>query len=201
MKGVFEINNGVILGSNKHVKGNRNTITGSNAKVYGHKNVVIGSNAYVEGDDNVITGSNAFAKGNNNRITGINARAEGLNNVVEANSFISNSIVGTNITISNGVVSYGKKEKKQKKEEEEEYITAPIDTEKDEEAKEGENTCVICLTSKTRCLVRPCNHLCLCIKCSSALCFGSKGDELKRVGEVYCPKCRTGIKSIEKVFE
>ncbi len=203
MKGPFEINYGVILGPNKRVNGNGNTITGPNARVHGNKNTVTGPNAYVEGNNNIVIGPNAFVIGDNNRVKGPNARAEGANNIVDDSPDVTFGM--SNVTIRNGTMTFfnEKKKKKQKKkdEEEEEFLSAPTDVKEDQEAKEGENTCVICLTFKAKCLITPCNHLCLCINCSSTLCFGPNKDELKRVGEVHCPKCRNEIKSIQKVFE
>jgi hypothetical protein len=81
------------------------------------------------------------------------------------------------------------------------YIKGPTpdDIKEDCVAKE-ENACVVCLSSKSRCLISPCKHCCLCIKCGVELASGPGHIQLKEVGDVSCPLCRTKIKSIKKIF-
>jgi hypothetical protein len=47
--------------------------------------------------------------------------------------------------------------------------------------------CVICRSETRSCLIRPCNHLCLCRKCAREIRY-------------QCPICRQSIESIEPVF-
>ena len=53
-----------------------------------------------------------------------------------------------------------------------------------------ETLCVVCLTEQKCMLIRPCNHICLCLECSNLL--KSKVNE--------CPLCRGRIEHIERVY-
>jgi len=50
-----------------------------------------------------------------------------------------------------------------------------------------ENLCSVCMLEKKNILLSPCNHLCVCEKCSPHINF-------------ICPICRTPVKNILKVF-
>jgi ribosomal protein S17 len=172
------VNNAKLHGSCLYVHGNGNTLSGSRIRVLGNNNVISGSKAVVAGNDNIINGSAAvILTGSNNIVNGSVISDKGYNTVV-------NNIHENNI------------QKKKKK-----HIKRPTsdDIKEDCEAK-GENACVICLSSKARCLISPCKHCCLCIKCGVELASGSGHVRLKEVGDVSCPLCRTEIKSIKKIF-
>jgi len=50
-----------------------------------------------------------------------------------------------------------------------------------------ENLCSVCMLEKKNILLSPCNHLCVCEKCSTHI-------------NSLCPICRTPVKNILKVF-
>ena len=50
-----------------------------------------------------------------------------------------------------------------------------------------ENLCSVCMEEKKNILLSPCNHLCVCKKCSTHI-------------NNMCPICRTPVTSILKVF-
>jgi len=171
------VNNAKLHGSCLYVHGNGNTLSGSRIRVLGNNNIINGSKAVVAGNDNIINGSAVvILAGNNNIVNGSVISDKGYNTVV-------NNIHENNI------------QKKKK------YIKGPTpdDIKEDCEAK-GENACVICLSSKARCLISPCKHCCLCIKCGVELASGPGHIQLKEVEDVSCPLCRTEIKSIKKIF-
>ena len=51
-------------------------------------------------------------------------------------------------------------------------------------------TCVVCYGNKVQCIIRPCNHVCLCLCCKPLFESNSRD----------CPMCRTLISSIEQVY-
>ena len=55
-----------------------------------------------------------------------------------------------------------------------------------------QNLCVICLSEQKCMLIRPCNHVCLCLECSNLMKDKSKESE--------CPLCRVRIKLFERVY-
>jgi hypothetical protein len=55
------------------------------------------------------------------------------------------------------------------------------------DAHHPEDACIICLERKRTCIIRPCKHASLCVKCSTP--------EIKQ-----CPVCRVRISGIEHAF-
>lgn len=64
-------------------------------------------------------------------------------------------------------------------------------------ASEGETCCLHCLEHKVSILLRPCNHLVLCVSCTQ-----KHGRKLCSQGttEFACPKCRQKVSGVEKIF-
>lgn len=62
---------------------------------------------------------------------------------------------------------------------------------KDENAKEGEPRCVLCLEKKSVMAIVPCGHLCLCMGCSI---------HGRRYLRNKCPICCQGVRSVIKVY-
>lgn len=85
-------------------------------------------------------------------------------------------------------------------------IAADVTASKDESAKgdsnkpagftfdDKGNECVICLTEPCTVVVRPCNHLCLCVDCSERLVSGSNFEKRR------CPICRSPLGSLLPIF-
>lgn len=69
------------------------------------------------------------------------------------------------------------------------------DVKHDKQAEEGDKECIICMENVPNCVIKPCYHKIICIRCSIELCKG------KKKGEVNCPKCRKTIKKIKRVYE
>lgn len=61
----------------------------------------------------------------------------------------------------------------------------------DEEALEGDLACKICYSNKTRIMIRPCNHLCMCRQCAV---------KLYENHDVLCPLCKRPIVEFFVVF-
>lgn len=57
------------------------------------------------------------------------------------------------------------------------------------------NVCVICLENARNCIILPCAHMILCVRCSIQHADG------KNRGEATCPSCREPIKIIKRVYE
>jgi hypothetical protein len=66
------------------------------------------------------------------------------------------------------------------------------DLAKDKEALETETSCVICVENKSCCIILPCAHMNLCVKCSRRLCDGKRN--------VECPICKKKVDEIKYVF-
>lgn len=69
------------------------------------------------------------------------------------------------------------------------------DEAKDEEAKEGQSTCGICLTNVKHYACMPCGHLFYCNECARKTF--PKGT---KAGAVTCPECRKPVDAIQRVF-
>ena len=70
-------------------------------------------------------------------------------------------------------------------------LPSPVDCprvglEEEEEYIHEDDRCKVCLDLRSDCLFMPCNHLCCCTSCASAL--------------KSCPVCRTKLKSILKIY-
>lgn len=89
-----------------------------------------------------------------------------------------------------------KKTKKRERSPSPSFIEVPLETDKDEEAPEGEATCVVCISSLPLCAAMPCGHKCLCCKCAREL--GKDGTAQK--GSVQCPVCREKIDAIRRIY-
>lgn len=210
-------NNNQIFGSNACVKGNGNQIFGSNARVKGNGNTIQGANGKATGNGNVINGTGGRATGSGNVVNaGGGTKRKSIsqqevisqifNQGVVTNTFGSDGLIQTftqgvmtNIG-SGGIIQTINNLPNVKKAKETEYVEgpAPAELEHDTEAPEGKE-CVICMTNAIICIVWPCRHACLCVKCSRTLCFGPD-EGLKEQSEVACPKCRGQVEKILRIY-
>jgi len=60
------------------------------------------------------------------------------------------------------------------------------------EAKQFANECVVCLENPSTHIILPCLHVCLCGDCCQKFTSGNPS--------AVCPKCRTPIDQIKKIF-
>lgn len=221
--------NNIITGPNCKVVGNNNTLTGPNCKADGNNNRLTGPNGRATGDNNTLTGPNCSAAGNDNTVNSggggggnivnfgsvrgfqtFNNHAVSVINGIVQDQDESISIVmggpgggmrGMRV-IRNGIAMTSKEKKREREEEkEDQFIEGPMpkDMEEDKPAADDAATCIICLTNAPICIVNPCSHMCMCVGCSRALCFGPD-DMLRKIGTQPCPKCRVPIESIKRVF-
>jgi hypothetical protein len=215
-------NNNTVSGMNCKVHGNNNVVSGMSAYVEGNNNTVSGMGAFVHGDNNTVSGMNSSANGKNNIVNGMGSTNNGKAVVRDRaqdnySSFVFSDgnvsvIQGDGITTVNGVrmvfnnngEDKKKKKNKKKKEKELSFVEGPSPSEEKDDVtlpNDTDDGCVVCLTNKKNCIVLPCKHLSLCVKCSLDHCSGQNRDELKKINEVKCPVCRTDVVSIGKVFQ
>jgi len=208
-----------IAGPNATVRGDNNMVVGPNARVIGDNNMVIGSNAHVTGDENTIRGPNATVSGDANEGYGDNAVITGDGNkwcghvCVEsgAENVITTPEYGSAQTNSGTIVnnfgSSGREKRSREQHEEDRFVEGPTpnEAEQDEALAEDDdddtNACTICMSNKACCVVSPCMHGGLCATCARGLCFGQDEEEqLKKLGDVHCPRCRRDVESIKRVY-
>ncbi len=61
--------------------------------------------------------------------------------------------------------------------------------------------CVICAENLAKCVILPCRHKCVCVKCSRTLCFTDHHQQVvKNIDDVNCPSCRGKITSFMPIF-
>lgn len=60
--------------------------------------------------------------------------------------------------------------------------------------------CCLCQVNVACCVIMPCMHKTLCVRCSTRLCR-ENGKKKKLIGEVQCPTCRANVKKVARVFE
>jgi hypothetical protein len=207
-------------------------INGNNCDVIGNRNVINGSNCDVVGDDNTINGANANVVGNRNKINGRNSDAvsDGIVGGMIFNNFSGSEVVNisgragivqqnigangsvTTVTFGPGGIvtrtTNGRKKKRERSEDEVQFVEGPTNSElvHDKELKDGdERGCVVCLTKVANCIVWPCRHACVCVKCARALCFFHVNDDptepetLREIGKVSCPTCRGKAEKILRI--
>lgn len=215
-------NNNTVTGNNNHVTGNNNKIYGNDNIVTGNSNRVQGDRNKMTGNSNKMNGTDNRSTGNNNKINGVaqaSPSASGGRNVIRLGNMTivaeggSASMTffnhpGSTVIASGGSLAvagasmstqeFGKLLKKREREEEEEqFVECPLESEKDEEAKDGAASCVICTANVPACVIMPCMHKSLCCECARSL--ASQGT--KKRGQVNCPVCRAEVEKIKKVFE
>ena len=192
------VNHATISGMNCTVRGHHNTVSGMGAVVYGDYNVVSGMNAVVRGNRNTVSGMNAKAYGEGNVVTGMGSESNGTKTESKNTGFdISGTTFklygnGTTIFTVDGDNNFGKSVP------EPQYVEGPAEAELSHDV-EGDG-CVVCLSNRPICIVWPCRHACLCVKCARTLCFGQNGDP-QEVGTVKCPKCRGATEKILRIHE
>eukprot|EP00051_Salpingoeca_urceolata_P032525 m.16171 g.16171 ORF g.16171 m.16171 type:complete len:497 (+) comp5174_c1_seq1:152-1642(+) len=66
-------------------------------------------------------------------------------------------------------------------------------------ANDEDRLCVICLTNERELMVKPCNHLCMCLTCAELM---NKHADEQTAGVQYskCPVCRTPVTGTARVF-
>lgn len=217
-------NNNTVTGNNNHVTGNNNKVYGNDNVVTGNSNRVQGDRNKMTGNSNKMNGTDNHSTGHNNKINGVaqaSPSASGGRNVIRLGNMTiigalgdasimtfnnyPGSSVGTVIASGGSVAvagasmsdqEFGKLLKKREREEEE-FVECPLESEKDEEAKDGAPSCVICTSNVPACVIMPCMHKSLCCECARSL--ASQGT--KKRGQVKCPVCRAEVEKIKKVFE
>lgn len=143
---------------------------GNNMTISCNGQTVIGNNNKITGDNNSIIGNNNTVVGKNNKFVG------------------NNNTEKTVIAVNN--------------EEPIEFVEGPIPSDlkfDKEQTNENGPTCIVCMENIPNCVVMPCRHFCLCVKCTRTILFGIDGSSLTKVGECNCPKCRQSVKSIERL--
>jgi len=203
----------IINGSNNKVIGNMCTVNGSN-------NIVEGDCCKITGSSNKVTGFACVVKGSNNTYNGhqvdndANERWNGssfVNNShnsgvvfndygvyftgVNANSVPCYSgqnggaVFNGNVVIDDVVV-----QRNRERDPTPPKKTAPIYPEawdkEPEEAREGKEKCVVCLTREACVIALPCAHISICVKCCRE----------NRKPQPECVMCRVKVETYQRVF-
>jgi hypothetical protein len=217
-------NRNVINGSNCDVVGDDNTVNGANANVVGNRNKINGRNSDVVSGGGGGGGMifNNFSGVKIGGRTGIVQQNVGANGSVTTVTFGSGGMVtittknvssGRSSQINIGTVGEGGGGKKKKREKEEDrdeiqFVEGPTNSElvHDKELNDNESGgCVVCLTNAANCIVWPCRHACVCVKCARMLCFFHVNDDptepetLREIGKVSCPTCRGKAEKILRI--
>lgn len=167
-------------------------ITGKNLDVIGDKNVVNGIRCVVRGNFCVFVGDNSLIIGKGNVVIGDNNEVRGDECEVEGNN---NTIVGKDCEISGTHNTYNGSPADTAS------IQLPSLTHADEESTDSEKTCVICMTNKRCCAIRPCGHVCLCVRCSHSMVHGEAFESTPVLQKkVVCPLCRNKVEEIMLIF-
>lgn len=206
------------------VRGHHNRVSGMCAVVYGDDNIVSGMNATVRGNRNTVSGMNAKVYGEGNVVTGMGSESNGTKTKSKVSTFsISGATIGhvgscgtvnmygngMDVVAVDGFTFRGDGVAVQNNNgpvinnfgdsvPETQYVEGPTEAELSHDV-EGDG-CVVCLSNRSICIVWPCRHVCLCVKCARTLCFGQNGDP-QEVGTVKCPKCRGATEKILRIHE
>jgi hypothetical protein len=202
-------NNNTIFANSCVVNGSNNKVNGDNCKVTGSNNIVVGAGCAVKGSNNTWNG---------NKVANIANESGGIRNFFGGSSMIINygNMVGHNtdeqsnvfyghnfeVQFRNAVLSRDRnndnnnnnnrnRDRDRDDKPKEEKTTYPDDwKDEPEEAREGKEKCVICLTREVSVIALPCAHISLCVKCCRK----------NRKTPAECVVCKTKVTKYQRVF-
>lgn len=201
MKTVFVENGEKFIGNNTNVRaldemgniqviGNSNRISTYNSSIMGNSNVIYGHNNCIYGNNNTAYGIGNPMYGNSNQNVAklmpsvlnhgvTTSRQNNMTCLVSPSplNVHDHSVIAIKEDDRNIQVRMNKFPTKEELQHDQ-LLTNDHDP---------DTACVICLERKRKCVIRPCKHYSLCIKCST--------QELTQ-----CPVCREKIECIERLF-
>ncbi len=173
------------------VIGNSNTIRASNSAIQGHWNTVYGDDNWITGNYNTVYGRRNVMYGNQNH------ERSSFPNLSISSEQATTPFIGQNfgnaliINIDNGSDEQESSSSSSTSSSSSSSSSSNFPTKEElkhdillTDAHHPDDACVICLERKRTCIIRPCKHASLCVKCSTP--------DIKQ-----CPICRVQVVSIE----
>jgi len=217
---VINGSNNKIFGKNHVVNGSNNIITGDNCKVEGSNNTVDGDNCTVTGANNTVKGAACIVKGTNNTWNGNKVADTASSVVFDRTSYgppswvnfgVMNNTNGEglpdeffnrlgrarfhwNVIFDNNNNNNNNQNRTRDRDPAppriKDTIYPDVWKEEPEEAPDGKEKCVICLTRGVCVIALPCAHISICVKC----CLETKRPKAE------CAICRKKVEKYQRAF-
>ena len=207
-----------LVGNGCHVHGDYCTISGNKNTIHGDYNSVAGNHNKTIGDYNTVSGDHNDTKGDYNNLSGRGSSTMGMNidNIVSSAVVMSvNGVTMTNrgaairtpggvgvtsgnarVYINNftgGVTRVNNVTPPPPPPPPTEFVLpTAADESKDALTEDAASLCIVCSENRSKCLLVPCSHMVMCIRCTREY---FKGDVR------ICPTCRAQVDKVIVAFQ